>query len=84
MNSITAHLGKTSAAVTAPWRTVSRIFASTIVYLMELAIKIITTAGRTLTSPFQKVFPSSAPLMPETSVAAIPAARNITATMIMV
>ena len=40
---------------------VSKIFASSIVYLMEFAIRIISTAGSTLVKPCQNILPRLSP-----------------------
>ena len=84
MNKITTHFGNVSAIPIAEERMVSKIFASSNVNLIELAIKIINTAGNTLLIPSQKLFPISFHFIPDTIVAVTPATKNITATIIIV
>ena len=51
---------------------------------MDDAIRINRTAGNMLVAPLIKIFSSRSPLTPATTGAAIPAIKNITATMIIV
>ena len=63
---------------------VSSILASTIVYLIDEAMSIMSMDGAMAIMPFRKVLPSSLRLVPEISTDAMPAERNISATIIMV
>ena len=60
------------------------LMASSSVYLMEEAIRIISTAGQMPPTPLKKVLASSRPDMPQAREDTIPAARKVMATMIMV
>ena len=63
---------------------VTRIPDSSIVYLIDEAIRIISIDGAMVIIPFTKVLPSSRMLIPESSTATIPAIRNMRATIIIV
>ena len=84
MNSITPASGMLPAIPAALCSRVSSILASVIVYLIELAMRIISIEGEIATMPLTNVLPNSPVLMPDIRTDAMPAIRNIRATMIIV